>query len=103
MQTVTLNDFLADSLKYLDFNNFKPFAIVNEIGQRITLAMPKIKAKAEEPAGRMATPEELEMFRIAEEEHARDEYYKKLPGETMLQFLDRINADPVNNLVCNIK
>ncbi len=102
MMTVQIEDFASNIYKYLDFDNFKPFAIVNELGQRITLAMPKMKAQ-KKPGVWMPTAEELEEIRVAREEYARGEYYSMRDDESLDEFLDRIESDPEGWLECNLK
>ncbi len=49
------------------------------------------------------TPEEEKAVAIAEAEYARGEYYTMLPGESLDDFLDRIESDPEGWLECNLK
>ncbi len=55
------------------------------------------------PVRHEATEEELEDLRQAREEYARGEYFAQKPGETIEAFVERILADPENNLVCRMK
>ncbi len=55
------------------------------------------------PIRREATEEELEELRLAREEVARGEFFAQKPGETIEAFVERILADPENNLVCHMK
>ncbi len=59
--------------------------------------------KKAEPAGRMATEEEIALFREAEEEFERGEYYSMLPEETAEEFFARIDSDPEKWLECNLE
>lgn len=96
---ITMREFLANSSKYFDYAKKTPVSINNDKGERFTIIYDI--EDDEEPGERMATPEEVEMFRVAEEEYERGEYYKKLPGESWVAFFERIDSDPEKNLVCN--
>ncbi len=47
------------------------------------------------------TPEEEKAIAEAEAEMERGEYYTMLPNETVEEFLNRIDADPIGTMACN--